>query len=312
MSSYSKFVLFIIYCFIGLILFACNDSTPTTLISQSNLPSDNQATQAPHLEIKSYDWQGEIPASKLVIIENPYGSIRSRNHSDRMVYLHATFQLIGDHALTPSFETEENEQFVKISVKYPESIHDQQGQLRGRTDVSVLFPDDVSILAKTDKGLIKIDKSASHVEASSHSGDIQIDTRGLLKIATESGNIKLKLRGQKLRGLSKISSDSGTIKAEIFNDMSISLKAETQGEISLNGQVVSKLPPLILGDGESDISLVSHSGNITILTVKPPELVHSVKPVNATSVDIDLRQIKKSTPWKPGDPIYNRDDKKNH
>ncbi len=312
MNANLKWGLFFFYSLIALLLSACNDSVPTSQKSQRIQSSDNQVAYTPQLEIKSYDWQGKIPQSKLVIIENPYGSIRSRNHSDPLVYLHATYQLIGDHALTPSFETQQNEQFVKISVKYPESILDQQGQLRGRTDISVLCPDDVSLYAKTDKGLIKVDKSASHIEAVSGSGDIMLDTRGLLKVTTDSGNIKLKLRGQKQPGVSSISSNTGAIRAEIFNDMSITLKAETQAEISLNSQTASKPLALMQGKGESKISLASQSGNITIVTVKPPELVHSVKPVNATSVDIDLREIKKSTVWKPGDPIYDRDDKKSH
>jgi len=320
-TSISRFTCFAL---LSLILLACNDSVsndsaPTNSAANaakttatSNQASIKHTTAKPHFEIKSYDWQGDIPASKLVIIENPYGSIRSRNNSERKIFLHATYQLIGDSALSPSFDIQQNEQYVKIRVSYADAVRTPQGQLRGRTDVAVLFPDDVSIYAKTDQGLIKIDKSASHVEAVSNSGDIQIDSRGLFKIATQTGKVKLMLRGQKMLGQSSVSSVSGLVTAEIFDDMSIALDAQSEGQVSLNGKHFSGKVSLHQGKSESLIQIISKTGDISVQIVKPPALVHSVVPSNASSVDIDLREVKKSQSWKPGDPIYDRDDKKIH
>ena len=104
--------------------------------------------------------------------------------------------------------------------------------------------------------------------------------------------------------------DTGSINAEVFKDMSIALGAQTNAKLTVNGLFESKKVSLHQGKGESNIRLESTSGDISIQTLKPPALVHSVTPSNATSVDIDLRQVKKAKAWKPGDPIYDRDDKK--
>ena len=45
--------------------------------------------EQPKLMIKSYDWEGEIPESRFVILKNKFGSIRSRNNSDKKIFIHA-------------------------------------------------------------------------------------------------------------------------------------------------------------------------------------------------------------------------------
>ncbi len=316
-ASYAKFS---IYLMLSLLLTACSESQEVVNVNQvarekassnrEGLNKDNRDSTP--LKIESFDWQGQIPEGKLVIVDNQYGSIRSRNHSGRQVFLHATYQLIGEKALSPKFDIEETQDWVKIKVVYNQAILDKQGRLRGRTDISILFPDDVSLFAKTDKGLIKIDKSASHVQLVTNSGEIKLDTRGLFDIQTKSGLVDIKLRGQKEKGISRVNTQSGQIKAEIFKDMSLFLSAKSFGKVILNQQTKGKAYQLKQFDMLSNISLESQSGIINLTLVDPPALVQSIKPSNATSVDIDLTKVQKSKTWKPGDPIYDRQDKIQH
>jgi hypothetical protein len=267
--------------------------------------------QTKNVQIDSFDWQGDIPASRAVILKNPYGSIRSRNQTGEQVWVHATYQLIGENALKPEFDIREEAGFLVIEVVYSGSIKHKDGSLRARTDVSILFPDTVSIYAETDSGMIKIDKTASHVEAVSNSGHIKLTTTGLFSAKTNSGKISLRLRGQKALGESRAFSQTGEIKATVFNDMGIELESSTKGKHLINGKEQSESHVLKLGSLASKMNFSSVTGNVSIDVIAPPELVKSVQPANVTSVDVDLRNLPKSKLWKPGDPIFDINAKKN-
>ena len=111
---------------------------------------------ANQINIESYDWSGEIPESNLVIVKNAYGSIRSRSNSEPRVFLHASYQEIGGMPLTPSFSINKVDGNLIIEVIYKAEIKDDQGQLRGRTDISILFPPQVKLIAETTNGMIKM------------------------------------------------------------------------------------------------------------------------------------------------------------
>ena len=243
-------------------------------------PANMEKEAKTKLNIESFDWQGNIPESRLVVVKNLYGSIRSRNHGDEQIFLHATFQEIGERPLRPEFEIHEANDKLYINVVYPQSVLDEQGNLRGRTDISILFPNTVSIHAETDSGLIKIDKTESHVEAITQSGEINLTTTGLFSAQSQSGKIKLRLRGFKQHGQSIAKTETGTIQASVFNDMAINLTAQTDGKIRLNDE--KKLAGLVLQQGANGLqtNLSSQTGNIEIQVIAPPELVHSTLPAN--------------------------------
>lgn len=260
-------------------------------------PKGHQETP---FQIVSHDWQGEIPVNKLVIVKNQYGSIRSRSNSEEKVFMHATYQRIGHQGLSPRFDIKEMEGNLYITIHYDESINDSKGQLRGRTDISVLFPPSVKIIAETSTGMIKIDKTHSHVDAKTISGKIKLTTTGLFNVETESGDIHLRLRGMHTKGHSQANSKSGKITADIFTDMDIDLKAKAEGVIYLNGtKLKDGTYSYQHGEQGSTVNFKSSLGDIKINQVSPPELVKSVVP---TKKKIDLRNLPKSKPWKVGDP----------
>lgn len=262
------------------------------------------------VKLQSFDWNGAIPASRLVVLNNPYGSIRSRNHLEKKVFVHATIQEIGDKPVKPEFNIREEQDKLFIDVVYKENIRYPDGQLKGRVDVAILFPGDVNIFAKTDSGMIKIDKTASHVQAESKSGDIKLTTTGLFSAKTESGNISLRMRGFKEFGHAKAQSNSGKISASIFNDMDVDVSADTQAKVLFNGKQKQKGSLYKNGTEVVEVSFQSLSGDISVDVVEPPALVQSVKPSNVNVVNVDIRNLPKSKPWKPGDPVYDRDDKR--
>lgn len=294
------------------------DGTVTNVIDASKVAKAKQQnpivkeSNANAVQLKSFDWNGAIPQSRLVVLNNPYGSIRSRNHIEQKVFIHATIQEIGDKPIKPEFKIREENGKLFIDVVYSEGIKYPNGKLRGRVDVAILFPGDVSIFAKTNAGLIKIDKTASHVQAESVSGDIKLTTTGLFSAKTDSGHISLRMRGFKDFGKASAESNTGKISATVFNDMEVAVSAATRAKILFNGS--EKPNGSIYKNGKEiiDVNFSSAKGDIVVDIVEPPALVKSVKPSNVNVVNVDLRNLPKSKPWKPGDPVYDRDDKKNN
>jgi len=290
-------------------------SMSVNAMNENEKSSGHSKSKQPEFKISSYDWNGEIPESRMVVVKNPYGSIRSRNHLDEKVFLHSAIQMIGKQALSPKFIHEVRGDKLFIEVTYDEKVTDANGQLRGRADVSVLFPDTVSIYAETDHGMIKIDKTASHVEARTKSGKIKLKTTGLIRAYSESGEIYLGMRGAKEFGRSVAESKSGKIKADVYNDMEVGIVAFSKGKVTLNGKDQKNGRVYTKGKDALELELHSNTGSVEINIVAPPALVTSVKPSKKstpTKVDVDLRELPKSKLWKPGDPIYDRDDKRNN
>jgi hypothetical protein len=291
---------------------ALNNTPPSSSVGSAVETKTAQAVanvKATKVNINSFDWNGEIPASRLVIVKNLYGSIRSRNHQEEKVFYHVAIQEIGDSPIKPRFDIHQKDERLYIEVVYDESVIDQAGNLRGRTDVSVLFPDTVSVYAETDAGFIKIDKTASHVEAVSRTGDISLNTTGLFRAVSHSGEISLQMRGYVQHGKSSAQSESGTIRVSIFDDMAVTVQARNNAEILLNGD--KRNNGLVYQQGQQPLSVHfdSDSGDIILETVLPPELLSSVAPSKASAVNVDLRDLPKVVPWKPGDPIFDINDR---
>ncbi|MFT5675773.1 MAG: hypothetical protein ACI808_001705 [Paraglaciecola sp.] len=291
-----------------------NISSSSTVKPVTETPTAQQAAsgKATKVNINSFDWNGEIPVSRLVVVKNPYGSIRSRNHQEEKVFYHVAIQEIGDSPIKPRFDIQQKDGRLYIEVVYDEPVLDQAGNLRGRTDVSVLFPDTVGIYAETDAGFIKIDKTASHIEAVSRTGNISLNTTGLFRAETQSGDVSLQMRGFVQHGNSSAQSANGIIKATIFDDMAVSVQAQTNAKVLLNGDKQNN--GLVYQKGQQPLSVYfsSYSGDIILETVAPPELLSSRIPSKANVVNINLGDLPNVAPWKPGDPIFDRDDKKNH
>jgi hypothetical protein len=260
------------------------------------------ATSAEQLvKIEGYDWNGSIPKNQLVIVKNFYGSIRSRSNSDQKVFVHASYQKIGANPIAPKFSILSKNGNLEITVVYDQPVIDSKGLLRGRTDLSILFPPTVRIVAETTSGMIKIDKSGSDVSARTVSGPIKLTTTGIFELSSINGDISLRLRGMNHVGNSSAVTKSGKIKADIFSDMDIRLSAETHGTIKFNNND-TKLSRFYRrqGDANSIVELASDSGTIELNVVTPPELVQSVKP---TKISKDLRNLPKSKAWQASDPI---------
>jgi hypothetical protein len=252
------------------------------------------------VNILSYDWKGDLPKSGLVVVNNLYGEIRSRNHSGDQIIVHVNYQQIGHSPLSPHFLIQEKEGTLYVTVIYDEPIKDHNG-LRGRSDLSILFPKGIKIAAETDSGMIKIDKTHSPVDAKTKSGNIKVTTTGLFTLQSITGTIHVKLRGMDHFGHSRIFNQKGKIIADIANDMHIALHAETKGSIWINqNKIIHKKHTFHYGKKVNEVSLYAQKGDIFLNKVALPLLLKSVFP---TQNVMDIRSLPKIKAWKAGDPI---------
>lgn len=123
---------------------------------------------------------------------------------------------------------------------------------RMRTNIVIMVPRHLSLLANTRSGDVAIDGCAGAVEVNTTSGDVVIDgLQAPAEVETTSGDIRL-----------TACQGAGLALTTLSGDMSVSLSPQPQGDYRLrsaNGDVVVRLN----GEVNTDVSIETESGDIS-------------------------------------------------
>jgi hypothetical protein len=268
--------------------------------------------QVSDVVVENYTWIGKIPKARRVKITNFYGNISSRIRSEAKIGISATIQKIGPTPAIPSFDIDDSGDVTVITVVYPQGQKDKAGHFIGRTDVSIVVPEYVSVEMQTTYGDIGGKKHFSPMTAKTQSGNITLGSVGELNAYSVSGNITLDMYNIIWKNEQKVYTEQGDIKATIAqqSDLEVLVSgksidhnlAEYQIPLTQTGNTLG----FILNNAHSSAQLQAPNGSVKVeLIVKP----HGGYVALPSEFDGDIRNLPKAKPWKPGDPIREQDDK---
>ncbi len=289
-------------------LSACAEQAPTV----QTKPQIDKRFGVEDVVVENYTWIGKVPKTKRVVITNFYGNISSRLRSEAQIGISATIQKIGPKPAIPSFDISEEGGVTVINVNYPNGQKDQAGYLIGRTDISIVVPEYVSVEMQTSYGDIGAKKHFSSLSAKTQSGKITLGSVGELNAFSDTGNITLDMYNIIWKNNQKVQTKHGNIKATIAQqaDLKVEINGKTiahnLGEFQIPLTQTDDSLGFALNKAHSNASLSAPNGSVSVEVITKPHGGYVAIP---GSFDGDIRNLPKAKPWQPGDPIREQDDK---
>ena len=302
----------------------CNSEEKIT----TTTPKDSITSYtAKDVKLSQYNWQGDIPASGTIRINNPYGNISTKNTNFNNISISGAIQLIGENAKEPIIEVNNDNGTTVLTVLYPNGDTDSYGRKIGRVDLGVYVPRNVRVDLQTDYGAIKARKHQSNMILKSNSGEIKVGTSGTVQIKSSSGDIKFhiqKVKDQDNRFIesnkkrhSSIISETGNIALTFGNDLDIEFDIQAQSEITTNLASFKEILPILhtpqqikatLGKATNYFEIQSQQGDVSMNISRVKPITNNVSsPISFNGNINDLPTVK---PWKPGDEIIEIQDGK--
>jgi len=280
----------------------------------------NISAQAKEYELKdvvieNYNWIGQLPQSRKVKVINNYGNVSTRIRSESQIGVSAAIQKIGPNPAIPNFDIEETSEHTIIRVIYPNGQKDEDGDFIGRVDIAVTIPETISIEMESTWGDIKSKKHFSNLKAKTVSGNIALGSVGELNASSVSGNITIDHYNINWPNNQYIATQSGNIHFTISKLSTTSLQAQAkfiksnhyQQNIHKNDLSSSVL--INLNNSQTVMELTAPNGTISINIIDKPHGGYIGIP---TEFSGDIRNLPTVSPWKPGDPIIDKNDRNQH
>lgn len=211
-----------------------------------NLLADDARTD---FKVDQFRWREPVSQPLMVIVDNPYGNVRSRSWARDELSVTGQLQRVPEDPPL-NVQVEVQRQTVRVTVTDPAEGKDMTGRVR-RADLVILAPTGLNMSVQTQSGEIHFKKYVGDVTARSVDGSISLRTNGAVDAVTGAGSITAKLDAR-WEGQVALETDSGAMK--IFMPEHTNTHIDAQ---STTGKVESELSPELLHDVKSEHHLFS-------------------------------------------------------
>ena len=277
-----------------------------------NLSAQAKEYDLKDVVIENYNWIGKLPQSRKVKVVNNYGNVSTRIRSESQIGVSAAIQKIGPSPAIPNFNLKETSEHTLITVIYPNGQRDEDGDFIGRVDIAVTIPETISIEMESTWGDIKSKKHFSNLKAKTTSGNIVLGSVGELNAISESGNITIDHYNINWPNNQYIETQSGNIHFTISKLSNTSIQAQAkfiksnyaQHNIYKNEKNTSI--SIALNNSNTLMELTAPNGVININMIDKPHGGYVGIPAEFSG---DIRNLPTVSPWKPGDPILDKNDR---
>jgi len=216
-----------------------------TVVSGNNVVAEEK----PDFRVEQFRWQEVVSKPLKVIVDNPYGNVRSRSWAREELSVTGQLQRVpADPALEVQVEVQR--QTVRITVTDPAQGKGVDNEIR-RADLVILAPTGWNMSVQTQSGEIHFKKYVGDVTARSVEGSIKLRTNGSVDAVTENGSITAKLDAR-WDGLVSLQTNTGAMKIFVPEKTNTRIDAK-----STAGKVVSELSSELLSDVKSQQHLFS-------------------------------------------------------
>lgn len=224
--------------------------------------------------IERISWEAKIQPGLPIEVHNPYGDVRSRGTDDGKLAISGMVQKHKDDDQRIEFDIQETPEKIVINLIFQgddELTYKKKG-LR-RADVTVYIPFGSPFRVSTLKGLLEVKGLKSDVDAYSERGKIFARINGHLIAKTRQGDITAVLKEAVWTRPIEIESILGEITVQLPANAGGIAIATTGGEITTDYSIeikhsagtTVKTGTARLGEGNQELRLTNHQGNIKIL-----------------------------------------------
>ncbi|MBU2968554.1 hypothetical protein KO527_04165 [Pseudoalteromonas sp. C2R02] len=280
-----------------------------------NLPAQAKEYELKDVEIENYNWIGQLPPSRKVKVINKYGNVSTRIRSESQIGVSAAIQKIGPNPAIPDFNIRETSEHTLITVIYPNGQRDEDGDFIGRVDIAVTIPETISIEMESTWGDIKSKKHFSNLKAKTISGNIALGSVGALNASSISGNITIDHYNINWPNNQYIETQTGDIHFTISKLSNISIQAQAKfiqsnyAQHNIYKNHKNSSISIALNNSSTLMELIAPNGLININMIDKPHGGYVGIPAEFSG---DIRNLPTVSPWKPGDPIIDKNYKNQH
>jgi hypothetical protein len=241
--------------------------TPTLTASAQRVPDD--------WRVERDTLSGTVSEGIAVAVENSFGDVRVRGLPSNDYEVLVVAQRHADDPRRAQVVAEERDGTLHIEVQYPDEPPAEipEAWRKRRVDLTVLVPAAATLELETRLGTIQAKGLEGDVEATSHTGNVQIVTAGRIRARSDHGKVQAEFRGTGWQRQPVLETLTGDIRVLLPRGARLQALVETRGEITTDYTIridrvagsLLKRGEALIGGGGPELVLKSERGAVKLL-----------------------------------------------